>query len=70
MAMQVKDFLSFYNLLEKLIPYVKDESGNLMTLARILPSIINYIFMAFFVFWQGSCFDHAFSKTYMSICLQ
>jgi hypothetical protein len=50
MAMQVKDFLSFYNLLEKLIPYVKYEGGNLTTLARILPSIINYIFMAFFCF--------------------
>jgi hypothetical protein len=50
MAMQVKNFLSFYNLLEKLIPYVKDEGGNLLTLAQILPSIVNYTFMAFLVF--------------------
>jgi hypothetical protein len=33
MAMQVEDFLSFYNLLEKLIPHVKEEGDNLLTLA-------------------------------------
>jgi hypothetical protein len=31
MAMQVKDFLSLYNLLDKLIAYVEDEGGNLST---------------------------------------
>ncbi len=70
MAMQVKDFLSFYNLLEKLIPHVKEEGDNLLTLAWIFPSIVNYTFMAFLVCWQGLCLDYAFSKTYMSICLQ
>jgi len=33
MVMQVKDLLSFYNLLDKIIAYVKDEGGNLSTLA-------------------------------------
>jgi hypothetical protein len=42
-------FLQFVK--KKLIPYVKDEGDNLLTLAQILPSIINYIFMAFLVFW-------------------
>jgi hypothetical protein len=28
----VMDFMSSYNLLDKLIPYVKDEGGNLSTL--------------------------------------
>jgi hypothetical protein len=36
MAMQVRDLLAFFNLLEKLVAYVKDEGGNLSTLARAL----------------------------------
>ncbi len=62
MAMQVKNFLSFYNLLEKLIPYVKDEGGNLLTLARILPSIVNYTFMAFLVFLPRFMFWPCFQQ--------
>jgi hypothetical protein len=33
MATQVRDLLAFYNLLEKQVAYVKDEGGNLPTLA-------------------------------------
>jgi hypothetical protein len=33
MATKVKGLLFSYNLLEKLITYMKDESGNLSTLA-------------------------------------
>jgi hypothetical protein len=32
-ATHVKEFLSSYNFLDKLVAYVKDESGNLSTLA-------------------------------------
>jgi hypothetical protein len=42
MVVQVKDFLSLYNLLEKLIVYVKEESGNLSTLGQVLTSIVSY----------------------------
>jgi len=38
MAVQVKDLLSSYNLLDKLIAYVKDEGGNLSTLIEALTS--------------------------------
>jgi hypothetical protein len=31
MAMQLKDFLAWYELLDKVIPYVKDEGANLST---------------------------------------
>jgi hypothetical protein len=31
MAMQVRDFLSFYNLLEKLITIMKDEGGHFLS---------------------------------------
>jgi hypothetical protein len=33
MAAQVRDFMVSYNLLKKLIAYVKDEGGNLSTFA-------------------------------------
>jgi len=33
MAMQVKDLLASYNLLDKLVAYVKDEGGNLSAFA-------------------------------------
>jgi hypothetical protein len=36
MATQVKELLSSYNLLEKLITYVKDEDDNLSTLFGLL----------------------------------
>jgi hypothetical protein len=36
MALQVKDFLSPYNLLAKLIAYVKYKGGNLSTLHKFL----------------------------------
>ncbi len=43
MATKVKGLLSSYNLLEKLITYMKDESGNLSTLAWTF---------TFIVFWH------------------
>jgi hypothetical protein len=46
MAMQMKELLSFYNLLDKLIAYVKDEGGNLSTLDK------GFIFVVSLVFWH------------------
>jgi hypothetical protein len=40
MVAQVKDFLSLYNLLNKLIIYVQAEGGNLSTFARAFTSVI------------------------------
>jgi hypothetical protein len=40
MATQVKDLLSLYNLLDKVMAYIKDEGGNLTTFIRKLSSII------------------------------
>jgi hypothetical protein len=56
--------MSSYNLLYKLITYVKDKGGNLSTLAQALISIVNYGPLQFF----GSCFSHAFNKTCQYIC--
>jgi hypothetical protein len=41
MATQVKDLLSLYNLLNKLITYVKDENSNLSTLAQSLTLVFS-----------------------------
>jgi hypothetical protein len=61
MAVQVKDFLSLYNLLNKLIAYVKDEGGNLSTLAQALTLVVNCGLLGLVVLWQGFCFGHVFN---------
>jgi len=48
---QVKELLSSYNLLDKLIAYVKDEGGNLSTLVRALISVVSCGPLALVVFW-------------------
>ncbi len=63
MVVQVRDFLTSYNFLEKLVACLKDEGGNLSTLAWALTSIISCNPLALSVPWQGSCFDHVFNKT-------
>jgi hypothetical protein len=63
MTMQVKDLLSFYNLLDKIIACVKDEGGNLATLAQALSFVVSSAHVALVAPWQGSCFVHAFNKT-------
>jgi hypothetical protein len=41
MATQVKELLSCYDLLDKLIAYVKDKGSNLSNLVRALSSMVN-----------------------------
>jgi hypothetical protein len=63
MVAQLKQLLLFYNLLDKLITYMKDEGGNLSTLARVLSSMVSCVPWKLTTPWQGSCFGHVFSKT-------
>ncbi len=42
MVVWVKDLLSSYNILDKLIAYVKDEGGNLSTLTQALTLVVSY----------------------------
>jgi hypothetical protein len=58
----VQELLSFYNLFDKVVEYVRDEGGNLSTLAKALTSIEICNLLAFKVPWQGNCFGHAFNK--------
>jgi hypothetical protein len=43
MVIQLKDLLTQYNLLEKVMPYVKDEGANLNTLIVALISIVSCV---------------------------
>jgi hypothetical protein len=59
---------SSYNLLDKLITYVKDEGGNLSTLARALNFMVKCVSLVLVTPWQGLYFDHVFNKTYRYAC--
>jgi hypothetical protein len=63
MVVQVKELLSSYNRLYKLIAYVKDKGDNLSTLVRAFSSMVSCCPLALVVLWQGSCFRHVFNKT-------
>jgi hypothetical protein len=45
MAIQLKDLLVWYNLLDKIIAYVKDEGANLNTFTTTLTGIVSYVFL-------------------------
>ncbi len=61
MAVQIKDFVSLYNLLNKLFAYVKDEGGNFSTLVQALTSIVNCGLLGPVDPWHGLCFGHVFN---------
>jgi hypothetical protein len=52
-ATQVKELLSSYNLLDKLIAYVKDKGGNMSTLARALSFVVSCARLKLVVPLQG-----------------
>jgi hypothetical protein len=68
MVAQVKELLLSYNLLDKLITYMKDEGGNLSTLAKVLSFVVSCVLLKLVTPWQGSCFSHAFSKACQYVC--
>jgi hypothetical protein len=51
MVVQMKELLSSYNLLYKLIAYVKDEGGNFSALVRALTSMVSCGPLALVVLW-------------------
>jgi uncharacterized membrane protein YccF (DUF307 family) len=58
------DFLLSFNLLDKLIVYMKDEGGNLSTLAWAFTSMVKCVSLALTIPWQGSCFEHVLNKAH------
>jgi hypothetical protein len=62
MALQVKDILSSYNLLDKLFAHVKDEGDNLSTLAQAMSFVVSCVPLTIITPYQRSYFGHVFSK--------
>jgi hypothetical protein len=68
MVAHVNDTLSLYNLLDKLITYVKGEGDNLCTLTQALTSVVNCGLLGLIVPWKGLCFGCASTKTCQCAC--
>ncbi len=64
----MKDLLVSYNLLDTVVAYVKDEGGNLSTLAKAFTFVVTCMPFALATPWQGSCFGHGFSKACQYAC--
>jgi hypothetical protein len=62
MAIQFKDLLVRYNLLDKIIAYVKDEGANLNTFTIALISIVSCVLLLLPQPYTISCYGHAMSK--------
>jgi len=62
MANQVKVLLDYFELLDKVITYVKDKGSNLNTLTNALTNVVYYSPLQLACPFVGSCFGHAMSK--------
>lgn len=62
MAIQLKDLLAWYNLLDKVIAYVKNEGANLNTFTTTLTNIVSYVSLLLPQPYVISCYGHAMSK--------
>jgi hypothetical protein len=64
----VKYLLSFYNLLDKLIAYVKDEGYRMPNFAQTINYMVKCVHLVHVALGLGSCFCHVFSKTCQYVC--
>jgi hypothetical protein len=62
MVVQFKDLLIRYNLLDKVIAYVKDDNTSLSTLTTAFTSIISCVPLLLPQPYAASCYGHAMSK--------
>jgi hypothetical protein len=62
MAIQFKDLLAQYNLLVKIIAYVKDEGTNLNTFTMTFTNTISYVSFLLPLPYTVNCYGHAMSK--------
>jgi hypothetical protein len=63
-ANQVKSLLNSFNLLDKVITYVKDEKANLNTMTSTLIFVVSYSALQLTCPFIGLCFGHAMSKQF------
>jgi len=62
MVIQSKDVFVHYDLLDKVIAYVKDEGANLNTLTRTLSNIMSCVPLLLPQPYVISCYEYAMSK--------
>jgi hypothetical protein len=62
MVVQLKDLFAPYNLLEKLIAFVKDDNTNLNTFTMAFTSIISYVLILLPQAYVVNYYGHAMSK--------
>jgi hypothetical protein len=60
---QLQVLFEKYNLINKIICYVKDEGTNLFTMTNVFKQIVSYERLGILVPCEGVCFRHALSKT-------
>jgi hypothetical protein len=62
LAKDLTNLLNKYDLMKKIIPYVKDKRFNLNIMIPTLKSIVSCDILGLTESFQGSCFGHAFFK--------
>jgi hypothetical protein len=74
LATKLIELLDAYGLRNKIMAYVKDEGSNLNALTNVLKFVVNCETLGLKESFQGTYFDHAFSKacqyatTYDKVC--
>ncbi len=56
------ELLDTYGLRKNILAYVKDEGSNFNNMAITLKSVVNCEALGIEESYQGTCFEHAFSK--------
>ncbi len=69
MAKNLIEIFEKYNLKKKIIVYVKDEKSNLNTMIATLKTFISCDNLSLEESYQGTCFEHAFSKAYQYVIM-
>jgi hypothetical protein len=64
LARNLKEFLNSYELSKKIIVYVKDERVDLNSMTTTFKFVVNCEVLGLEESFNGTCFGHAFSKTY------
>jgi len=64
LAKNLRELLNSYGLSKKIIVYVKDEGANLNSTTTTFKFVVNCEVLGLEESFNGTCFGHAFSKTY------
>jgi hypothetical protein len=66
----LKKLLDSYGLSKKIIVYVKDEGANLNSMITTLKFVVNCEVLGLEESFNGTCFGHAFFKTYYYVIVE